>query len=838
MPSNPRTLSATSCAIPRILGAPGLVPISLSGTESLNALFDYQLLLSTPDTLNHLTDQVANFHLDDFIGHDITVSIAQHGNAGAREISGLISAATILRQEGRHALYQLTLRPWLHLATLTADCKIFQDQTVVEILDTLLADYLFPVDKRLIDAYPKRDYQTQYNETDFAFFSRLCEEWGINYFFEHSDGKHRLILIDNIGAHKKSSNSAYHVLDFHTEGKHIDVEYIHDFVPAHTLTSGQFSTNEYDYTRPNANLSASRADPRQTGHNQQAVYQWHADAHYSQPAASGVGRSPNDPHAEGDFLARLRMQALRSPGQRARGQGHLRGMVPGCVFALRDHPQVTANADYLILSTTLSITDAADETQNAGNLQRQRFAVNVAFTVQPTCEIFRPERTTPKPFTHGPASATVVGPAGHNLWTDTLGRIKIQFPWDRLGQHNQNSSCWVRVAAPWAGNQLGGMQIPRIGQEVIIDFFGGDPDLPICTGRVYHQNNLPPWTLPSQSALSGFRSRELTKDGGNSAPGRSNHLIMDDTDGKIQSQLKSDHLHSQLSLGHITRIDGLAGRKDARGQGFELRTDGHGAIRAKDGLLISTEGRSRAEGHVTDLDETAQRLMSAQDQHDSLGELAQQHGALETEDHSAITGAIQQQNTAIQGSRSNPNDASEGRFPELTAPHLILASLAGIETTTPHSTHLASGEQLALTSGQNISLSVGQRLVASVKNGIRLFAYKTGIKLVAASGDIDVTSLKDCINLLAKLTIAQSANRITLSAKEEVLINGGGSFTKWNASEIYSGTNGSWIAHATVHAMPGPSNVPVELPQFPQAQCKECQRAARAVNTRLGAAAL
>ncbi|MGS0740360.1 DUF2345 domain-containing protein [Glaciimonas sp. GG7] len=287
---------------------------------------------------------------------------------------------------------------------------------------------------------------------------------------------------------------------------------------------------------------------------------------------------------------------------------------------------------------------------------------------------------------------------------------------------------------------------------------------------------------------------------------------MDDTEGNIQTQLKSDHQHSQLSLGHITRIDGQVGRKDGRGQGFELRTDGHGAIRAKDGLLISTEARHQAQDHITDLGETAQRLISAQSHQDSLGALAQQHDALDAEDHNAIASVLKQQNDAIQGSGG---ETKEGHFPELAEPHLILASPAGIATTTPHSTHIASGEHLALTSGKNTSLSVGQRLVASVKKGMRLFTHKDGIKATAASGDIDLQALKDSINLLAKLNITHTANRITIEAKEEVVINGGGSFTRWNASGITNGTNGSWTTHAAGHAQLGPQSVESLLPEIP-----------------------
>ena len=245
-----------------------------------------------------------------------------------------------------------------------------------------------------------------------------------------------------------------------------------------------------------------------------------------------------------------------------------------------------------------------------------------------------------KPYSYGPESALVCAPdssvAERNLYTDALGRIKVQFHWDRYGGKNQQSSCWVRCMHPWAGNQLGSHFLPRAGQEVVVDFIGGDPDLPICLGSVHNQLNLPPWQLSSDQALSGIRSRELTPGSGNSANGRSNHCILDDSQEQIQAQLKSDHEHSQLSLGHITRIEEHEGRTDYRGSGFELRSDGYGAIRSQQGLLISTEGRPAAQGHMLSMAETTARLRAAQNQHQEQGEIAARYQAQTTQDQAAV----------------------------------------------------------------------------------------------------------------------------------------------------------------------------------------------------------
>jgi type VI secretion system secreted protein VgrG len=816
------TLAIQSAAIPVIAGRPALEPARLSGHEGLNALFEYELLLKTPDALNLGASGAADFDLDSFIGREITCNIqldgagqfvagavgasVDHIGAGVRQINALITDAAMWGEEGRHVRYRLTLRPWLHLATLTTDCKIFQNKTVAEVLDELLAGYDFAVDKRLIETYPPRDYQTQFNESDFEFFSRLCQEWGISYFFAHSEGMHRLVLIDNMGAYNKNASAAYQEVEYHAPGWKPDAEYVHSFVPHSQLTSGRYATRDYDYTRPRADLSVGRSDPRPTGQADGEIYQWHAGqagSHYVQPRA---GRAEaNDPQGEGRQLALLRMQALRTHGARAKASGNLRGMVPGCSFELRKHPRQKANAEYLILDTQLLIEDVALDSQikEAAPDRGQRWKVEVDFTAHPMAEPLRPVLLQAKPFTHGPQSALVVGPEGQNLWTDELGRIKVQFPWDRLGPKNQHSSCWIRVSSPWAGNQLGGVHIPRIGQEVIVDFIGGDPDLPVCTGRLHNQANLPPWALPGQSALSGFRSRELTPEGGNSAAGRSNHLVLDDTPARIQVQLKSDHQHSQLSLGHITRIEDNAGRKDPRGEGFELRTDGHGVVRAADGMLISTEACMDALGHAKDLGEAIQRLTLARDLVEGQSDAARTSQAQIKGDQDAVAKALKLLNEGIKGSGGKPE---AGQFPELAEPHMVLATPSGMALTSGGSTHIASTEHTQITSSKHTSINSGQSLIAVALEAFKVYAMQNGMEVIAAQADIEIKALKNSIHMMAKDTINLTADHINIVAKTKLTLNGGTSYEEYSAGQITTGTTGKYTNYAKVHShVPGDS---------------------------------
>ncbi|MBC7619163.1 MAG: type VI secretion system tip protein VgrG, partial [Candidatus Saccharibacteria bacterium] len=228
------TLQVQSEAIPLHQGQPALETVRLSGHEGLNSLFSYELLLKTPDALNLLASNAADWDLDSFIGREISCSIAldgtgqflpgavgasvDHVGAGTRQINALITDAKLWGEEGRHLQYKLTLRPWLHLATLSTDCKIFQNKTVVQVLEELLADYPFPLEKRLIETYAVRDYQVQMGESDYEFFLRLTQEHGISFWFAHSEGKPRLVLIDNMGAYKKNASAAYQQVPYHPPG--------------------------------------------------------------------------------------------------------------------------------------------------------------------------------------------------------------------------------------------------------------------------------------------------------------------------------------------------------------------------------------------------------------------------------------------------------------------------------------------------------------------------------------------------------------------------------------------------------------------------------------------
>ncbi|EJB5401605.1 TPA: type VI secretion system tip protein VgrG [Salmonella enterica] len=510
---------AVSAIVSAVAGGPGahnvtvsgsavppgaLLFASLDGGETLSELFSYVVQLKTPDTLNlGYVSPAANLPLKPMVGKDLCVNIELDGG-GKRHISGLVTAARVVGHEGRSVTYELRMEPWLKLLTHTSDYKAFQNKTVGDILDEVLAEYPYPVEKRLVESYPVRTWQVQYGETDFDFLQRLMQEWGIYWWFEHSEDSHTLVLADAISAHKACPDSP--LVEWHQEGLKLDKEFIHTITANESLRTGQWVLDDFDFTKPRSLLANTVANPRETGHATYEHYEWPGD-YFDK--------------SEGEMLTRIRMEAQRSPGSRVLGGGNIRTLMTGYTFTLENYPTAEVNQEYLLMQTLLFVQDNA---QHSG--QDQHFTFSTRFELHPTREVFRPQRTVSKPHTKGPQSAIVTGPAGQEIWTDQYGRVKVQFGWDRYGKMDENSSCWIRVSYPWAGKGFGMIQIPRIGQEVLVDFKNGDPDLPIIVGRTYNQDTMPPWGLPGMASQSGIFSHSLY--GG---PTNGNMLRFDDKTG-------------------------------------------------------------------------------------------------------------------------------------------------------------------------------------------------------------------------------------------------------------------------------------------------------------------
>ena len=339
------------------------------------------------------------------------------------------------------------------------------------------------------------------------------QEWGIYYFFEHKDGKHKLILVDAAGAHQPNPSSAYHKVAFYPPGHKIDEEYLNEIDFTESLASGVWVTNEFDFKKPKMDLKAKTKLPRNTAHNSLEMYSWPSDSH-----------NPESPTStdEAKHLTRIKLEQAGSLGQRASAKGNLRGMVVGSTFTLAEYLNSQYNdKDYLIIANHFSLTDVG------ASSGQERYKCECELEIQPANHIYRAPFNTPLPKTSGPQTAIITGPQGREIYTDQYGRVKLSFLWHRYCTKDENSSCWIRVNYPWAGNGFGGINIPRIGQEVIVDFENGDPDRPIVTGRVYNALNMPPWDLPANATQSGMLSR--SSEGAGSA--NANAIRMEDMKG-------------------------------------------------------------------------------------------------------------------------------------------------------------------------------------------------------------------------------------------------------------------------------------------------------------------
>lgn len=436
-----------------------------------------------------------------------------------RWFSGLISEFRLTRIEDRLAYYEAVIRPWLWFLGNTTDCRIFQNMSVIEIVEEVFSKYsMAKFEKRLQGSYPPREYCVQYDETDLDFVQRLLEHEGILYFFEHDEGKHTLVLADAMNKLKPAPG--YEKVPYHFEGQgsRRDVEYITEWIPGSSVRPGAYVHTDYDFEKPGADLMAKSAQP--------FSHKLAAGENYRQPGAHlDVGR--------GDSLAAIRREEIQAVHQRIAAVGTVRGLYSGCTFKLEGFPREDQNQEYLVVSAEYRLFDPGYRA--LADVGSENFKVILG--VAPTALPYRPPRITPRPIMRGPQTATVVGPSGEEIFTDKYARVKVQFHWDRLGKKDQNSSCFVRVSQTWAGSGWGFIQIPRIGQEVIIDFIEGDPDLPIITGRVYNASQMPPYGLPGSATQSGWKS-DSSKGGGGY-----NELMFEDKAGSelVNFQAQKDH---------------------------------------------------------------------------------------------------------------------------------------------------------------------------------------------------------------------------------------------------------------------------------------------------------
>ncbi len=423
--------------------------------------------------------------------HGICVQFGQHGKD-----EGLTS-------------YEARMVPWLHLLSLNRDCRIFQEKTVLEIIEEVFSRYdLADYEVKCLGSYSPREYCVQYRESDLNFVSRLMEEEGIFYFFEHSEGGHKLILADDSSAIQECQGQDYFRVAATADARQNE-DVITDLEREYQVYTNKVTLTDYDPLHPSLDLESSASDD-----DHEEVYDY--PGRYAELS-------------EGERYASLLLEERAAGHDVARGLGRCRAFRSGYKFELSEHYRKDFNQAFLLLSVWHSGHSGGYRTSEAQTEYSNHFVCI------PASVPFRPPRRAPKPVIHGSQTAVVVGPSGEEVYTDKHGRIKVQFHWDREGQKDENSSCWIRVASPWAGKGYGSVSIPRIGNEVVVDFLEGDPDRPLVMSSVYNAEQAPPFQLPGSGIQMGMKSRSSPGGGGD------NEITMTDTAGKEMMNIHAQY---------------------------------------------------------------------------------------------------------------------------------------------------------------------------------------------------------------------------------------------------------------------------------------------------------
>lgn len=499
------------------LGPDVLLLNEMGGDEELGWLFSYELQLNSLD---------ANIDLNQLLGKPMSVSL-QLADGGARYFHGLVARCSQNIDQGQFASYQVTLRPWLWLLSRTSDCRIFQNLSIPQIIKQVFRDLGFSdFEDALSRPYREWEYCVQYRETSFDFVSRLMEQEGIYYFFRHEQNRHVLVLADAYGAH--ATVPGYTSVPYYPKDEQQrERDHMHNWHLVQQVQPGSLELNDYDFQRPSASIDVRSAMPRPHTAGDYPLYDYPGTYVKSE---------------DGEHYARTRIEALQTLHEQVEFSGNARGLGSGHLFSLTGFSRRDQNREYLILGARYYITQ--ERLESGGGAASAQF--DSSLTCIDAQQSFRPLANTHRPIVKGPQTALVVGPKGEEIWTDQYGRVKVHFYWDRHDQSNENSSCWIRVSQSWAGKNWGSMQIPRIGQEVIVSFLEGDPDRPIITGRVYNAEQTVPYDLPENATQSGMKSR--SSKGG--SPANFNEIRMEDKKG-----LEQLYIHAERNQDIVVEVD-------------------------------------------------------------------------------------------------------------------------------------------------------------------------------------------------------------------------------------------------------------------------------------------
>jgi type VI secretion system secreted protein VgrG len=760
----------------------------VTGTETMCGGVDYRLLCVSTH---------ADLQLKEFIALPAEIQfVTDRGDLHA--VCGIVAQAAAGQSDGGLATYELVMRDALALMAHRINTRVFRNMNELEITEVILNEWrqtnpvlakAFDVDwSHVSGSYPKREFTMQHNESDADFLRRLWKRRGIAWFMragqssqprETGVSSHFLVLCDD--AYTLPQNVAGTVR-YHRDDGTEERDTITAWSPVRRLKPGKATRHSWDCMqgRPMTSYASSCVAQGGTGNR----------------FAAGLDDYLVDvPHAgdsDGDYLklGDLRMKRHEYESKCFYGEGSVRTLCVGQWIALSGHYEIDTHPakDREFVITGLEVDAENNLPKTIDDRVRRLFALNrwgdgqsnnglqqaseergTRYTNRFSCvrrdipivPAFDPRTDLPRPQLQ---SAIVVGPPGEEIHCDEYGRVKVRFPGTREEDHvhahgagasnSDRDSAWVRVASTWASNGWGTITLPRVGDEVLVDFLGGDPDKPVIVAQVYGGAAPPPsfsriGALPGNKYLAGIKSKEAQGT-------RYNQLRLDDTPGQINAQLSSQHGHAELNLGWLTHPRS-AGKGEARGEGAELRSDHAVAIRGAQGVLISAAARQRASGKQLDRSELTGLVEALQGVLHHVSELSAAHHADGTDDKQ-LKQLIGYLNQWEAGSNTGNGSAGDGGQPVVA-----LSAPAGLAMTSQDNVAIGAQTHIDVLSLGNTQLSVGRKLLARVSESISLFAHRLGIKLIAASGKVELQTHGDDIELT-------SSKRIVLTASEEIVL--------------------------------------------------------------------
>lgn len=705
----------------------------LRGREELGRPFRYELeALAEKDDLP----------IRDLLGTGVTVTLTRR-DGSERHLHGLVARAEFLGSDGPYARYGLLLVPWLWFLGRRTDCRIFQDETVPAILEAVMTGW--PIADFAIElegSYRARDYCVQYRESDLDFLSRLAEDEGISFFFRHRADRHTLVLFDGPGP--CTAVPGYERIPYLAPrpGARREREHLDGWQTAVEVRSGKAALDDFDFEKPRTDLLAADADPPPHPLADAELYDYPGG--YTELAA-------------GDARARLRLEEELTGHAGAIGTGNASGLACGARFELEGFPRRSENRAWLVVATEIELSS-----------ERYRSATGAPEAEPFRCRIqaheldrpWRPARRTPKPFVRGPQTAIVTGPAGEEIHCDKYGRVKVKFHWDRHGREDDTSSCWLRVSQAWAGAGWGAMHVPRIGQEVIVDFLEGDPDRPIVTGRVYNALAMPPWTVPADATRSGIKS-DSSKGGGGS-----NELSFEDKKGSEQVYLhaqKNEDIVVENDKTELVKHDETIEIGNDRSEKVghdEILSVGHDRKRtvgvdetvtvgSNQAITIGADQTIGVGGHRTDTVGGNEVRTVARNQQQTVGAArnvtvgAAQAHRIGADDSWQVGGS---RSATIAGGESlevgGARGANIGKDDSLTvAQNLIVRVGDNLQLTAGKDGTLTIGKNLSITAGDSIEIKTGKAMIIMKKDGT--ITIKGKDILIQGSGDATVKADKN-----------------------------------------------------------------------------------------------